>query len=161
MAQTTLTATFPKLSSFAGAVKAKIADWKTDLNTMFTELYADREVVSVSVPLHASKTVYNLFVARKSYTVESIDYVPDIAQGGALTATVVKATGTATPASGTTPMHTANAIDLNATAHTCQPITLTATAADLGLVAGQRIGLVLSGAMTVGSGVVTIKLKRA
>lgn len=161
MAQTTLTATFPKLSSFAGAVKAKIADWKTDLNTMFTELYADREIVSVNIPLEATKTVYNVFVARKSYTVESIDYVPDVAQGGALTATVVKATGTATPASGTTPMCAAGAINLNGTAATVQSITLTATAADLGLVAGQRIGLVLSGAMTVGSGCLSIKLKRA
>ncbi len=161
MAQTTLTAVVPKRTSFEGGIKAKIADLIADLNTMFTDLYADREVVSVSIPLHASKTTYNLFVARKSYTVESIDYVPDIAQGGALTATVVKVTGTAAPASGTTPMHTANAIDANATANTVQPITLTSTAADLGLVAGQRIGLVLSAAMTTGSGVVTIKLKRA
>lgn len=133
----------------------------TALNSMFTELFADREIVSVNIPLEATKTVYNVFVARKSYTVESIDYVPDVAQGGALTATVVKATGTATPASGTTPMCAAGAINLNATAHTVQSITLTATAADLGLVAGQRIGVVLSAAMTVGSGCLSIKLKRA
>lgn len=116
--------------------------------------------ISVSIPLHASKVTYNLFVARDAWQVTKIDYTPDIAQGGALTATVVKATGTATPASATTPMHAAGAIDLNAAAHTVQPMTLTATVADLKLAAGERIGLVLSGAMTVGSGLVTVRMKR-
>jgi len=118
------------------------------------------EIVSVSIPLHASKVVYNLLVARTALQVLAIDYTPDIAQGGALTATVVKATGTATPASATTPMHIAAAINLNGTAHTVQSITLTVTGADLQLAAGERIGLVLSGAMTVGSGLVTIRMKR-
>lgn len=117
------------------------------------------EVISVNIGLHATKTVYNVFVARRACRVLSIDYVPDIAQGGALTATVVKATGTATPASGTTPMCAAGAIDLNATAHTVQAITLTATTADLALAAGERIGFVESGAMTVGSGCLSIRLR--
>jgi hypothetical protein len=116
--------------------------------------------ISVSIPLHASKVTYNLFTARENWQVTHIDYTPDIAQGGALTATVVKVTGTATPASATTPMHTAAGIDLNGTAHTVQPITLSVTVADLKLVAGERIGLVLSGAMTTGSGLVTIRMKR-
>lgn len=116
--------------------------------------------VSVSIPLHATKTEYNLFVARDAWQVTHIDYTPDIAQGGALTATVVKASGTATPAFGTTPMHTANAINLNGTAHTVQPISLTATTADLQLAAGDRIGLDLSGAMTTGSGLVTVRMER-
>lgn len=116
--------------------------------------------VSYLIPLHASKTLFNLFVAREALQVLSIDYTPDTAQGGALTATVVKAIGTATPASATTPMCAAGAIDLNATAHTVQPITLTATAADLILAAGNRIGFVESGAMTTGSGNVTIRMKR-
>lgn len=124
-------------------------------------LAGDR-IVEVSVPigLHATKTVFNLFTAREALQVLNIDYTPDIAQGGALTATVVKATGTATPASATTPMHAAAAINLNGTAHTVQPMTLTSTAADLLLAAGERIGFVESGAMTVGSGVVTIRMKR-
>ena len=117
-------------------------------------------LVSFVIPLHASKVIYNLFTARDAWQITNIDYTPDIAQGGALTATVVKAVGTATPASATTPMHIAGAIDLNATAHTVQPITLTVTAADLVLAAGNRIALVLSGAMTVGSGLLTIRGKR-
>lgn len=115
---------------------------------------------SATIDLHASKVTYNLFVASEAWQVTDIDYTPDIAQGGALTATVVKAITTATPASATTPMHTANAINLNAVAHTVQPITLTATTADLQLAAGNRIGLVLSGAMTTGSGLLTIRGKR-
>lgn len=130
-----------------------------NLNSMFTELYADL-VITVPVDLHISKLTYSVFVARRGYTVSSIDYVPDIAQGAALTATVVKATGTATPASATTPMHIAAAINLNGTAHTVQPITLTVTAANLVLAAGDRIGLVLSGAMTAGSGAVVIRMTR-
>ena len=117
-------------------------------------------LVEAPIPLHASKVIYNLFVARDAWQVTHIDYTPDIAQGAALTATVVKAIGTATPASATTPMHTAAGIDLNAAAHTVQPKTLTSTTADLQLAAGDRIGLVLSGAMTVGSGLVSIRGKR-
>lgn len=122
----------------------------------------DGDIIEVSygLHLHASKVIYNILVAREAYRVLSIDYTPDIAQGGALTATAVKATGTATPASATTPLHTAGAIDLNAAAHTKQSIALSATAADLVLAAGDRIGVVLSGAMTVGSGNISIKLKR-
>lgn len=116
--------------------------------------------VSYLIPLHASKVLYNIFTAREALQVLSIDYTPDTAQGGALTATVVKATSTTAPASATTPMHAAGAIDLNATAHTVQPMTLTSTAADLILAAGNRIGFVESGAMTVGSGNVTIRMKR-
>lgn len=116
--------------------------------------------VSYGLHLHASKVIYNLLVAREAYRVLNIDYTPDIAQGGALTATVVKATGTATPASATTPMHAAAGIDLNGAAHTKQAMTLSATTADLILAAGDRIGIVLSGAMTVGSGNVSIRMKR-
>jgi len=116
--------------------------------------------ISYGLHLHASKVIYNILLAREALRVLSMDYTPDIAQGGALTATIVKATGTATPASATTPMHIAGAIDLNGAAHTRQSIALTATPADLVLAAGDRIGVVLSGAMTVGSGNVSIRCKR-
>lgn len=121
---------------------------------------ADEFVISYLLSLHASKVIFNVFTAREACRVLSIDYTPDTAQGGALTATVVKATGTATPASATTPMHTAGGIDLNGTAHTVQSITLSSTVADLILAAGDRIALVESGAMTTGSGNLSIRLKR-
>ena len=117
---------------------------------------------SITVPIlpHATLTEQNLFVARESLEVISIDVVPDLVQGGALTGTICKATSTTAPANGTTPMHTANDINFNATAHTVQPITLTVTAADLRLVAGDRIGLDLSAALTTGRAVATIRLRR-
>lgn len=159
MAQSTLSSVVPKLTSFEASIKSLIATLVSSINSMFTELYAD-VVITVPIMPHASKTVYNIFVARRGYTITSIDWTPDVAQGSALTATVVKAIGTATPASATTPMHSAGSINCNGTAHTVQSITLTGTAADLVLAAGNRIGFVLSGALSTGSGVLTIRMSR-
>lgn len=156
MSQTSLTT---EEFRFPFTPKKFLANIFTTLNAMLTELFADH-TVSRTIPALAGKTEYNLFVARRGYTITSIDYVPDVAQGGALTATVVKVSGTATPVSSATPMHTAGAINLNGTAHTVQSITLTSTAADLVLAAGDRIGLDLSGAMTTGSGCITIRMTR-
>lgn len=125
------------------------------INTMFGEVY-DQEIV-FPVTLHASKTIHNIYLAPRAVTVVSIEWVSDVAQ--AITGTVVKATGTATPAVGTTPMHTANAIVINTTAHTPLPITLTSTVANLALADGDRIALVLNSALTTGSGVLTIRIK--
>lgn len=156
MAQSTLRTNWTFGQSNWGA-KLKAAF--TAVNSMLSELFADA-VVSLNIGLHASKTVYNIFVARRAMTVTAIDYTVDIAQGGALTATVAKAVSTTAPAAATTPMCAAGAINLNGTASTVQSITLTSTAADLVLAAGNRIGLILSGAMTVGSGLLTIRMSR-
>ena len=142
---------------FENAVKIRTAFDQADAN--FTELYAGH-VHQVSIALHATKTLYNLLIAKFALAVVSMDYTPDIAQGGALTATLVKAAAGATPASGTTPLHIAAAINLNGTAHIIQAITPTLTVADLAIPAGGKIGLVLSGAMTVGSGLLTIRYTR-
>ncbi len=107
----------------------------------------------------ATVTEYDLVVAKRALQVVSIDVVPSTLQGGALTATVVKATGTNAPANGTTPMHTANAINLNTGAYTNQSITLTATTADLILAAGDRIGIDFSAAYTTGHAALTIGYK--
>jgi hypothetical protein len=120
------------------------------------------DVITDNFPLtlHASKVIHNMLVAQEATQIISIDVTPDIPQGGALTGTVVKAIGTATPASATTPMHTANAINLNGAAHTNQPITLTATGADLILAPGDRMALVLNAALTVGSAIITVRRRR-
>lgn len=131
----------------------------TKCDDNFTELY-NTVLVSVNIPAHASKTVYNIFTADQTYTVKSIRVTPDVAQGSALTATISKATSTATPASGTTPLHSGTA-NLNGTAHTVQSLTLTSTTADLSLAVGDRIGLILSGALSTGSANVTIRLGKA
>lgn len=111
---------------------------------------------SFSLNPMATITEFDLMIAKRALQVVSIDVVPSTLQGGALTATIVKATGTATPANGTTPMHTANAINLNTGAYTVQSISLTATAADLVLAAGDRIGVDYSAALTAGKAAVTI-----
>jgi hypothetical protein len=124
-----------------------------------TAISSTRVVVPFSLGLHATKTEYNIYTAPSACRVMAIKVTPDIVAGGALTATVVKCTGTATPVKTTTPMHTADAINLNATAHTVQAIALSSTVADLALVAGERIGLDLSGALTAGSANITIELE--
>ena len=76
-----------------------------------------------------------------------------------LTATVCKATGTSAPANGTTPLHAANAINLNTGAYTNQSITLTATAADLVFAVGNRLGIDYSAAYSAGHAALTIGIQ--
>jgi hypothetical protein len=115
--------------------------------------------IAARVGPHATVTEYDLFVAPRALQVTRIDVVPSTLQGGALTATIVKASGTAAPANGTTPMHTANSINLNTGAYTVQNVTLTVTTADLILAAGDRIGIDYSAALTAGHAAVTISYK--
>jgi hypothetical protein len=135
--------------------QAKIRQNFTKCDQNFQELYEGHAQV-LSVPAHASKLIYAVFTAPEALTITGLSYVPDVAQGSAVTATVSKATGTATPAAGTTPLHTGT-INLNGTAHTVQNLTLTSTAADLTLAAGERVAIILSGAMSTGSGCLTVR----
>lgn len=104
-------------------------------------------------------TEYDLAVCKRAFKVVSIDCVPSTLQGGALTATVCKATGTSAPANGTTPLHAANAINLNTGAYTNQSITLTATAADLVFAVGDRLGIDYSAAYSAGHAALTIGIQ--
>jgi hypothetical protein len=116
-------------------------------------------IASFRVGPHATVTEYDLMVAPRALQVTRIDVVPSTLQGGALTATVVKAVGTDTPVKTTTPMHTADSINLNSGAYTVQNVTLTATTADLVLAAGNRIAIDYSAALTAGHAAVTISYK--
>jgi hypothetical protein len=113
-----------------------------------------------SVFPHATATEWDLWVAPFACQVTAIKYVPSTLQGGAMTATVVKASGTDTPVKTTTPMVTADVIDLNAGAYTVVTPTLTATTADLILAAGNRISLDFSAAPTAAVWALSISLKR-
>jgi hypothetical protein len=108
---------------------------------------------------HATVTEYDLGIAKRALQVVSIDVVPSTLQGGALTATLVKAVSTATPVKTTTPLHTADAINLNTGAYTVQSITLTVTAADLVFAAGNRIAIDYSAALTAGHAAITVGYK--
>lgn len=116
--------------------------------------------LSFAIQPNATVTEYDIWVAPAAYQVTRIKYVPSTLQGGAMTATVVKATSTTAPAKTTTPMVTADAIDLNAGAYTVVTPTLTATTADLQLAAGDRIGIDYSAAPTVAFWCLSITLKR-
>lgn len=107
----------------------------------------------------ATVTEYDLAVIKRAIQVVSIDIVPSTLQGGSLTATIVKASGTSAPANGTTPLHTASAINLNTGAYTNQSITLTATGADLIFAAGDRLGIDFSAAYTAGHAALTVGIK--
>lgn len=117
-------------------------------------------VLSFAIGPLATITEYDLWIAPAAYQVTKISVVPSTLQGGAATATIVKAVGTDTPVKTTTPMHTADAINLNTGAYTVQNVTLSATTADLQLAAGNRISVDLSTACTVAHWVVSITLKR-
>lgn len=145
------------LRNQANNVKLLLSNF-TNLNTMLTELFTDH-TVTFHIPVHASQTTYSFFTARRGFTVVGVDVVPNLAQGSALTATVVKATGTAAPAAGTTPLHTGTA-NLNATAHTVQALTLHGTASNLVLANGDRLGVVLSAALSTGMASITVRMRR-
>lgn len=130
-----------------------------DFNALQSEASAVFEL-GFSVFPHASATEWDLWVAPFSCQVTSIKYVPSTLQGGAMTATVVKAVSTATPVKTTTPMVTADVIDLNAGAYTVVTPTLTATTADLQLAVGNRISLDFSAAPTAAIWALSISLKR-
>jgi hypothetical protein len=108
--------------------------------------------------LHASKVIDNIFNAPYACEVTNISYTVNVAQ--AITATLVKSTVNATPASATTPLHIAGAINANTTVHNGTIVTLTVTGADLILAATDKIGIVLSGALTSGDFTVNLSLKR-
>lgn len=148
--------TFSAAQTFGSTVAVSTADALTNGGVIVPTV----EPVRFTIMPHATQTTYTIFNNRAvGWTVVGITVVPDLAQGGALTATLVKATVNAAPASGTTPLHTANAIDCNATANTSQVITLTATGADLVLAATDKIGIVFNAALTTGilSGTVWIR----
>lgn len=104
-------------------------------------------------------TEYDLAVCKRAFKVVSIDVVPSTLQGGTLTATICKATGTSAPANGTTPLHTASAINLNTGAYTNQSITLTSTTADLLFAVGDRLGIDYSAAYSAGHAALTIGIQ--
>lgn len=106
--------------------------------------------------------VGTIFVADDNFRVTKILYTPDVvgSSGSAVTCTVVKVAATDTPVDSTTPMMTADAINLKGTAHTVQDITLTTTKVDLVLSDGEKIGFDSDGTITAVDGTIQVFLKR-
>lgn len=97
------------------------------------------------------------FTATRRYKVVGIGGRPVVAGvGGACTFVIRKAASTVAIGSGTL-LHTGS-FNVAATADTNQTLTLSATASDLEIAAGDTIGLVLTGVPTSAVGVATVTL---
>jgi hypothetical protein len=97
-------------------------------------------------------------VADRAYRVKSIVGRVQAAgtDGGAVTATIRKAASGTAIASGTA-LHSGT-FNLKGTASTNQTLTLSTTAGDLDIAAGDTIGVILTGTLTSATGGITIAL---
>ena len=101
-----------------------------------------------------------VFVADADYELAGVRIVPTVAgtDAGAVSADVVKASGTTAVGSGTTML--TSTLDLKGTANTLVTRTLTATLANRRLAAGERIGINFTGVLTAAVGLIQLNLKR-
>jgi hypothetical protein len=101
-----------------------------------------------------------VFIADADYELVGARCIPTVAgsDGSAVTADVVKASGTTAVGSGTTML--SSTFDLKGTAHTLVNRTLTATLADRRLASGDRIGINFGGTLTAAVGLIQLNLKR-
>jgi hypothetical protein len=99
-------------------------------------------------------------VCKRRMVVTDIKVVPEVATTNAVTATVYKAPSATALASGTA-LHSGTG-NLQGTAATNQTLTLSTTSGVLDVAAGNRIGVVISGAPgAAGAGCVTVTLAPA
>jgi hypothetical protein len=117
--------------------------------------------ININIEYNASSIDKVSFVATRAYVVQGITGCPTVAgtDGGAVTATLKKASGTTAISSGTA-LHSST-MNLKGTANTVQNLTLSTTASDIQIAAGDRIGLDISGVMTAAVGCITICLAPA
>lgn len=97
-----------------------------------------------------------IFTASRAMRVKDIIGSIEVASGAASTATVKKAPS-GTNLAGGTALHTGS-FNANGTAATNQTLTLSSTAADLEIAAGDRIGIVTTGTWTLSAGGITVWL---
>lgn len=125
----------------------------------------DGEFIVVTLPWNAvtnTAAVVTLTgpVLSRRMIVKDIRHVTDVAAANAVTATVYKAPSGTAIGSGTA-LHSGTA-NLQATAATPVSLTLSTTSGALDVAAGQRIGVVLSGAVgATGVGAITVTLAPA
>lgn len=98
----------------------------------------------------------NIFIAERPYQVVSVKEVHSTAgtDAGAVTLAVKKCTGTQAPSAGTNVL--TGTLNLKGTANTVQSGTLSATAADSVLAAGDRLAIDITGTPTAVAGVVVL-----
>jgi hypothetical protein len=113
-------------------------------------------VYGEATPLDAS-----FFLAGRAYTVKAITYRPLVvgSDGSAVTAEIRKAPSGTAIASGTI-LHSGT-VNLKATINTNASLTLSSTAADLAIAAGDVIGIDVTGTTTAARGVISVLLAPA
>lgn len=121
----------------------------------------DGGFLSVNIEYNASSIDKVSFVATRAYVVKAISGVPVTAgtDAGAVTAAIKKASGTTAIASGTA-LHSGT-MNLKGTINTVQNLTLSTTASDLQIAAGDRIGVDFTGTMTAAVGAISVVLAPA
>lgn len=103
-----------------------------------------------------------IFYAGTDYEVTAIRLIPSVAgtDGSAVTADIMKASGTTAVASGTTVCTAADSLNLKGTANTLQTATLSTTAANRRVTSGDRLGVNFTGTLTAAEGLIQVQLKR-
>lgn len=114
--------------------------------------------VTFALLANASLADQAFFIADRAYRVKAINEVHSVAgnDAGAVSLQVTKDTGTDAPGAGTNLLtNNSNAgFDMKGTANTVQNGSLSATAADLALAAGDRLAVDFAGVLTTLAGVV-------
>jgi len=125
----------------------------------------DGEFIVFNFPWNAVTTTAAVLtvsgpVLTRRMIVKSIQHITDVAAANAVTATVYKAPSGTALGSGTA-LHSGTA-NLQATANTQVALTLSATSGVVDVAAGNRIGVVISGAVgATGVGSITVTLAPA
>ncbi|MBN9393442.1 MAG: hypothetical protein J0I20_35755 [Chloroflexi bacterium] len=118
--------------------------------------------VVVTSELLAASVDKWVFIADKAYKVTAVNEIHSVVGGSSAAVRPRKITDTSAPgasAGANVKELTTAAADLTATINTTQALTLSATAADLTLAAGDKIGLDFSGTLTGLVGLIEIVLK--
>lgn len=113
----------------------------------------------VSYPILAASVDTPFFIAHRAFVVVSAKEIHSVVGSTSAAVAIKKCTGTTVPASGTN--IATGSFDLTATINTTQTLTLSATAADYTLAAGDKLSLDFSGTLTGLVGVVTVVLRAA
>lgn len=114
-------------------------------------------LVAASINYNANTPDCTFFVADRAYIIKSIRGRVDVAgSGGACTAQIRKTPSGTAPASGSV-VHTSS-YNLVGTANANQSLTLSSTASDLALAAGDALSYDLTGTATSAVGNITVLL---
>ena len=119
-------------------------------------------VVTFNYGINAEAVDTWIFIADTNYEVTRVTCIPTVAgtDAGAVTADVMKASGTTAVSSGATVLSAADSFNLKSTVNTLQTGTLTTTQSSRRLTTNDRLGVNFTGTLTAAVGYIQINLKR-